>query len=122
MLGFLLATGSLSVQHQNVDIAIIGGSATGVILAIQLLRQSPSSLNITLIDRGPDVGVGVAYATQCSNHLLNVRAADMSALPDDPDHFVRWLGTEESQEGWTSDAFVPRRRMDAIYVRCCRMP
>jgi NADH dehydrogenase FAD-containing subunit len=56
VLGFLLATGSLSVQHQNVDIAIIGGGATGVILAIQLLRQSPSSLNITLIDRGPDVG------------------------------------------------------------------
>ena len=97
------------MQHQDIDIAIIGGGATGVMLAIQLLRQSLGRLNIALIDRGPDIGVGVAYATQCANHLLNIRAADMSALPDDPDHFVRWLSAEESQESYTGDAFVPRR-------------
>jgi uncharacterized NAD(P)/FAD-binding protein YdhS len=108
-LGFLFGTGPVTVQHQNIDIAIIGGGATGVLLAIQLLRQSLGPLNITLIDRGPDIGVGVAYATQCANHLLNIPAADMSALPDDPDHFVRWLSAEESRESWTCDAFVPRR-------------
>jgi uncharacterized NAD(P)/FAD-binding protein YdhS len=99
----------VTVQHQDIDIAIIGGGATGVMLAIQLLRQSLGRLNIALIDRGPDIGVGVAYATQCANHLLNIRAADMSALPDDPDHFVRWLSAEESQESYAGDAFVPRR-------------
>jgi uncharacterized NAD(P)/FAD-binding protein YdhS len=108
-LGFPLTAGSATVQHQDIDIAIIGGGATGVMLAIQLLRQSLGRLNIALIDRGPDIGVGVAYATQCANHLLNIRAADMSALPDDPDHFVRWLSAEESQESYAGDAFVPRR-------------
>jgi uncharacterized NAD(P)/FAD-binding protein YdhS len=108
-LGFPLTAGSVTVQHQDIDIAIIGGGATGVMLAIQLLRQSLGRLNIALIDRGPDIGVGVAYATQCANHLLNIRAADMSALPDDPDHFVRWLSAEESHESYAGDAFVPRR-------------
>src|SRR5262245_474982 len=100
-LGFPFIAGSVTVQHQDIDIAIIGGGATGVMLAIQLLRQSLGRLNIALIDRGPDIGVGVAYATQCANHLLNIRAADMSALPDDPGHFVRWLRAEESQESYT---------------------
>jgi uncharacterized NAD(P)/FAD-binding protein YdhS len=36
------------------------------------------------------VGRGVAYGTEFTGHLLNVRAKDMSAYPDMPDHFLRW--------------------------------
>jgi FAD-NAD(P)-binding len=33
----------------------------------------------------------VAYATTCEQHLLNVPAGLMSALPDEPSHFLDWL-------------------------------
>jgi uncharacterized NAD(P)/FAD-binding protein YdhS len=36
-------------------------------------------------------GVGLAYSTGNPRHLLNVRADNMSAFADEPDHFARWL-------------------------------
>ena len=49
----------------------------------------------------------MAYSTKCPLHLLNVRAASMSAFPDDADHFLRWLErTRPGQFGACS--FVPR--------------
>ena len=33
----------------------------------------------------------MAYGTRFTGHLLNVPAASMSGLPDDPDHFLRFL-------------------------------
>lgn len=37
------------------------------------------------------MGRGVAYSTTEPAHLLNVPSAKMSAWPDQPDHFARWL-------------------------------
>ncbi len=71
-------------------VAIVGGGASGVLLASQLLRQSPSPLDILIVEPGR-LARGLAYGTPRSEHLLNVPSARMSALPDDPDHFVRWL-------------------------------
>lgn len=92
------------MQYQSTDIAIVGGGASGVLLAIQLMRQAAGRLRVMLVDRGPDIGCGLAYATGCAGHLLNTRAADMSVLPEEPDHFVRWLGT-----GAGSGDFVSRQ-------------
>ena len=72
-------------------VIIVGGGASGVLLATQLLRKPASDFQVTLIEKRPDVGRGVAYCTANPEHLLNVRASNMSALPDDPDHFWRWL-------------------------------
>ena len=88
----------------SVDIAIVGGGASGVLLAAQLVRKSP--LRIALVERGSHPGLGVAYSTRCRGHLLNVRASDMSALDDEPDHFVQWLTRDGGGLGRTD--FVPR--------------
>ncbi|MGQ0582180.1 MAG: FAD/NAD(P)-binding protein [Reyranella sp.] len=86
------------------DIAIVGGGASGVLLAAQLVRKS--DLRIALIERTAEPALGVAYSTRCRGHLLNVRASDMSALADEPDDFVQWLARDSGGLGRTD--FAPR--------------
>jgi uncharacterized NAD(P)/FAD-binding protein YdhS len=90
---------------------IIGGGASGVLLAYQLLQHPWSDVRVTLIEKRSEVGRGLAYHTGNLEHLLNVRAANMSALPDDPDHFWRWLSTRADRLPLCPDpyCFVPRR-------------
>ncbi|WOJ91361.1 FAD-dependent oxidoreductase [Methylocapsa polymorpha] len=76
-----------SVKH----VVIVGGGASGVLMAAHLLRADPENLRVTLIERGGALGRGLAYATSNPAHVLNVRAANMSAFADDPDHFWRWI-------------------------------
>ncbi|MGJ4998846.1 FAD/NAD(P)-binding protein [Bradyrhizobium sp. HKCCYLS3077] len=92
-------------------IIIVGGGASGVLLAYQLLQRPESDVRVTLIEKRSEVGRGLAYHTGNADHLLNVRAANMSALPDDPDHFWRWLSTHEHGLQLCPDpfCFVPRR-------------
>jgi uncharacterized NAD(P)/FAD-binding protein YdhS len=90
---------------------IIGGGASGVLLAYQLLQRRDSDFCVTLIEKRPEIGRGLAYHTGNPDHLLNVRAANMSALPDDPTHFWRWLSVrgEHAQRCPDPFCFVPRR-------------
>ena len=83
-------------------VAIIGGGFSGTLLAVNLLRHDGP--RATLIERRPHTARGVAYSAAHPDHLLNVRAENMSALPDDPGHFVRWL--EQHRPGL--QGFVPR--------------
>src|ERR1700733_106373 len=73
------------------QVVIVGGGASGVLLACHLLRRLSENIRVTLIEKNPAIGRGIAYGTADPAHLLNVRAANMSAFPDDPDHFWRWL-------------------------------
>ncbi len=89
-------------------ITIIGGGASGTLLAANLLRASGERIvEINMVEKNPTIGRGVAYSTPDDIHLLNVPAARMSAFPDDPDHFLNWLDREGYQYGAT--AFVPRK-------------
>jgi len=72
-------------------VAIVGGGASGTILAAQLARRGISS---ALIDGSGRVGKGVAYSTTEPAHLLNVRAEGMSALAGEPDHFAQAFEAE----------------------------
>lgn len=83
-------------------VAIIGGGFSGALQAINLVRHGGP--RATLIERRAVAGRGVAYSAAHPDHLLNVRAGNMSALPDDPDHFVRWLAAAWPGIG----GFVPR--------------
>lgn len=96
-----MGTGPISAGH----VAIVGGGFAGTLLAINLLRHDGP--RATLIERrGAQVARGVAYGTAHAEHLLNVRAGNMSAMPDDPGHFVRWL---EARGLGDRTSFVPRR-------------
>lgn len=69
-------------------VAVIGGGFSGTMTAVQLSRRGIPS---TLVERADRTGRGVAYSTREAVHLLNVPSGKMSAWPDDPDHFARWL-------------------------------
>lgn len=88
------------------QIAIIGAGCSGTLLAVQLLRRARGPLAIELFDLSGRFGPGLAYSTGSPVHLLNVAASRMSALPDEPDHFVRWL--RERGTGLGPEAYAPR--------------
>ena len=100
---------------------IVGGGASGVLLAYQLLRLARRTFRVTLIERRPEIGRGLAYHTGNPEHLLNVRAANMSALPEDPDHFWRWLSARDMCRCADRYCFVPRR-VYGDYIASLIMP
>jgi uncharacterized NAD(P)/FAD-binding protein YdhS len=70
---------------------VIGAGFSGVLVTLHLLWRCGRNDRIYLVERAPRFGHGLAYATGNPRHLLNVRVENMSALADEPDHFVRWL-------------------------------
>jgi len=98
---------------QRLSIIIIGGGASGVLLAAHLLRDQDIDLRVTLIEKRADLGRGVAYSARQFDHVLNVAAPNMSAYADDPDHFWRWLKTRGLVHKDNRFAFVPRRHYGA---------
>lgn len=99
--------------HGLCDVIIVGAGYSGTLVAVYLARAE-GNLRIALIERGRSAGRGVAYGTTDPKHLLNVRADQMGAFPDDSGHFYRWLQLHQLNlevAGVTElrpDAFVPR--------------
>ena len=91
------------------SIVIIGGGASGVLLAAHLLRSGDRDLRVTLLERQGRYGQGLAYSALARNHRVNVPARGMSAFADDPEHFWRWLQRREPGKYSSSWVFVPRR-------------
>jgi uncharacterized NAD(P)/FAD-binding protein YdhS len=96
-------------SDRRTAVAIVGGGASGTILAAQLARRGVRSV---LIDGSGRMGVGVAYSTTEPAHLLNVRAEGMSALAGEPDHFVRRF----EADGGERRGFA-QRRLFGRYLR-----
>ncbi|HXZ12706.1 MAG TPA: FAD/NAD(P)-binding protein [Candidatus Sulfotelmatobacter sp.] len=89
------------------NVAIIGGGFSGSMLAAQLLRIAGRNFSVVLVERGPVPGPGLAFGTQFEGNLLNVPAKNMSAYPDDPDHFWRWA-QRNYKRSVKPDDFLPR--------------
>ena len=85
-------------------VAIVGAGFSGTLQAINLLRHDGP--RATLIERSGLAGKGLAYGAAHPSHVLNVRAGNMTAFPDEPNHFVRWLEARGVQDAAT--AFIPR--------------
>jgi uncharacterized NAD(P)/FAD-binding protein YdhS len=73
-------------------IAVIGAGFSGTMAALHLSRLMPER-PVLLCEKSGAFARGLAYATGRTDHLLNVRATNMSAFPDQPEHFSRWLET-----------------------------
>ena len=76
-------------------------------MAAHLLKCAGDAVRLTLIEPRAQIGRGLAYATENESHRLNVRASNMSAFPDDPDHFWNWLRAN-GHKGEDRFCFVPR--------------
>jgi uncharacterized NAD(P)/FAD-binding protein YdhS len=85
---------------------IVGGGFSGVAVACALLRQARSPLCVQLVERGAEVGRGLAYGTTDPTYLLNVPAGRMGLQPDDEAGFARYLAGRGLP--WGAADFAPR--------------
>lgn len=94
-------------------VAIIGGGFSGTMAAVNLARLSTGPLCIQLINDKYPLGRGVAYGTKREEHLLNVAARNMSAVPDHANHFLDWLRTRvdysDLPDPQLRETYVPRQ-------------
>lgn len=88
---------------------VVGGGASGVLLAAQLLKSDDPALRIVLVEKSGVFGRGLAYSTTLDSHLLNVGAHGMSAFADEPEHFRQWLARNGVPLAPVSLFFAPRR-------------
>lgn len=88
---------------------IVGGGASGVLLAAQLLKSADPALRVALVEKSGAFGRGLAYSTTLDAHVLNVGSQGMSAFADDPDHFRRWLRGRGIEAAPGRPFFAPRR-------------
>ena len=101
--------GALSAASR---VLIIGGGASGALLATHLLGSHPD-VHVSIVEQRADIGRGLAYSTEQYDHVLNVPAGGMSAFSAEPDHFRLWLVARGLVDRNDSFAFVPRRHFGA---------
>jgi uncharacterized NAD(P)/FAD-binding protein YdhS len=91
-------------------IAIVGGGASGALLAIELAGRIDGRCRLTMFDRDGCFGRGVAYSALAAWHRLNVPAFKMGGRREgDPDGFADWLAARgyPSPDVYAT-SFVPR--------------
>ncbi len=101
-------------KRDGARVIIIGAGFSGSVTAAQLLRRGRGGPRVTLIERNGSFGPGLAYGKAAGEHLLNVVAARMSAFPDAPDHFLRWL---EHRVGGDQASAYAQRRLYGAYLQ-----
>jgi uncharacterized NAD(P)/FAD-binding protein YdhS len=110
-------------DQKRAPIAVIGAGFSGTIATLNLLKRLPADQPVLLCERAPEFGRGVAYATGDQDHLLNVRASNMSALVDEPLHFQDWIQRRvaggQQPEGLhrTSAGLFASRGLYGLYLR-----
>lgn len=103
---------SMNDAAASLPVVIVGGGFSGAMLAARLAELGQASV---LIERGEQVGLGVAYSTPLDDHRLNVRAERMSARPDRPADFTDWLALHAPAFA-DPNGFAPRR-LYGLYVQ-----
>ncbi len=105
------------------DLVVVGAGASGALVTAQHVRQGKPG-RLALIGVGPGAGRGVAYDTPFRSNLLNVPAWNMSAFPDDPGHFQRWLAarTPGADQGTFAPRLVYGAYLEEVLAEALRSP
>jgi uncharacterized NAD(P)/FAD-binding protein YdhS len=86
---------------------IVGAGFSGAAVAINLLRLPYGRpARIVLVERGPRMARGAAYAERSHPYLLNVPAGRMSMNSSDPLEFLKFA--QQRSPETTADDFLPR--------------
>lgn len=96
------------------NIVIIGGGFSGAAVAYHLLKRGDANLRITIVERGPYLGRGVAYGVDSSVFRLNVPASKMSIDPDKGDDFVKWAKAESTPNAFLSRSLYGSYTVDRL--------
>jgi uncharacterized NAD(P)/FAD-binding protein YdhS len=95
------------------SVSIIGGGFSGLMVAHHLINEATLPIRVCIFNKHGLMGRGAAYSVDKDFYLLNVIAAKMSALPDDPEHFLNWVMQTASYKSldrsMISQAFLPRK-------------
>jgi uncharacterized NAD(P)/FAD-binding protein YdhS len=96
-----------------VRVAVVGGGFSGTMTAVNLARLSDDPVEVTIVNDRDPPGRGIAYRRRRPEYLLNVAARNMSAFPDDPDHFLRYVTGRPEYEAVPKvdlrERFIPRQ-------------
>jgi uncharacterized NAD(P)/FAD-binding protein YdhS len=88
-------------------IVIVGAGFSGTVLTVKLLQEHHAiPTDVFLVERGPVMGRGVAYAKTRFPFQLNVPAGRLSIQPKDPLQFVRFARQQLPEAG--PEDFLPR--------------
>src|SRR4051794_40623058 len=92
-------------------VVVIGAGASGSLTALHLARAARrrgTTLDVVLVDPALHRARGTAFGTTDPQHLLNVAAGGMSALPEDPGHFMAWRARQHPELMTEPGVFAPR--------------
>ena len=101
-------------------VAILGGGFSGAATAFHLARARVAA-EIVVVEPREALGQGLAYSTTEPAHRINVPAAKMSLITDEPDHFIAWLAspagpTLSSGTATLRGDLFPQRAVFGAYV------
>lgn len=127
------ASGNVPNKLQSAVVAIIGGGVSGAATAFHLANAAATAAptiaapQIIVFEPRENLGKGLAYDTAEPAHRINVPAARMSLLSDDPEHFLRWIAEHAATAGdgdalRPDGALFPRRSVFGNYVNAMLQP
>ena len=101
----------MSETSSTPRIVVVGAGAAGSLTALHLARTARrrgTPLEVVLLDPAAYRARGTAFGTTDERHLLNVPAGGMSALPEEPGHFVAWRARHHPELLPEPYVFAPR--------------
>jgi uncharacterized NAD(P)/FAD-binding protein YdhS len=109
-----LAQSSARAGDRLWDVAIVGGGFAGIACAYALVQRDPA-VRIAIFDPAPNLPAGLPFANARPEHLLNVRAAQLSIRSDLPFDFCDYLQRTDGALA-AHNQFAPRQ----VYARYLR--